>query len=198
MGAAVNGRARCRAAFSIMALKSTIYKINLNVSDMDRGYYAEHALTVARHPSENDERMMVRVLAFAMHASEDLRFGRGLSTEDEADLYEPDLTGAIRLWIDVGLPDEKLVRKAAARADRVVVVTYGRTAVQWWEQSKAAFARLRNLTVVRLATADTQALAGLAQRALSLQCIVNEQQVWLGDDGAMLQPAWVVVQGGER
>ncbi len=92
-----------------MALKSTIYKINLNVSDMDRGYYAEHALTVARHPSENDERLMVRVLAFALHASEDLRFGRGLSTEDEADLYEPDLTGAIRLWLDVGLPDERLV-----------------------------------------------------------------------------------------
>lgn len=176
-----------------MALKSTIYKINLNVSDMDRAYYAEHALTVARHPSENDERMMVRVLAFALHASENLRFGRGLSTEDEADLYEPDLTGAIRLWIDVGLPDEKLVRRAAARADRVVVVTYGRTARQWWEQSKSAFERLANLTVVRLSTADTQALAGLAQRAMNLQCIVNEGQIWLGDDGTMLQPAWEVV-----
>lgn len=171
-----------------MALKSTIYKINLNVSDMDRGYYAEHALTVARHPSENDERLMVRVLSFALYASEDLRFGRGLSAEDEADLYEADLTGAIRLWLDVGLPDEKLVRRAASRAGRVVVVTYGRTAVQWWEQSKATLARLNNLTVLRLATADTLALAGLAQRALNLQCIVNEGQIWLGDDGAMLQP----------
>jgi uncharacterized protein YaeQ len=181
-----------------MALKSTIYKINLNVSDMDRGYYAEHALTVARHPSENDERLMVRVLAFALHASEDLRFGRGLSTEDEADLYEPDLTGAIRLWLDVGLPDERLVRKAAARAERVVVVTYGRTAVQWWEQSKGTLARLANLTVVRLAPADTLALAGLAQRAMNLQCIVNEGQIWLGDDGAMLQPAWEVIHGAGR
>ncbi len=180
-----------------MALKSTIYKINLNVSDMDRGYYAEHALTVARHPSENDERMMVRVLAFAMHASEDLRFGRGLSAEDEADLYEADLTGAIRLWLDVGLPDEKLVRRAASRAERVVVVTYGRTAAQWWEQSKGTLARLNNLTVVRLSTADTQALAGLAQRAMNLQCIVNEHQVWLGDDGAMLQPVWDVIQAGD-
>jgi len=176
-----------------MALKSTIYKINLNVSDMDRGYYAEHALTVARHPSENDERMMVRVLAFALHASDELRFGRGLSAEDEADLYEADLTGAIRLWLDVGLPDEKLVRRAASRAAQVVVVTYGRTATQWWEQSKATLSRLNNLTVVRLNTDDTQALANLAQRAMNLQCIVNESQIWLGDDGAMLQPVWQVI-----
>lgn len=176
-----------------MALKSTIYKINLNVSDMDRGYYAEHALTVARHPSENDERMMVRVLAFGVNASEDLRFGRGLSVEDEADLYQADLTGAIRLWLDVGLPDEKLVRRAASRADMVVVVTYGRTAAQWWEQSKGTLGRLSNLTVVRLSTADTLALAGLAKRAMNLQCIVNEGQIWLGDDSAMLQPAWDVI-----
>lgn len=172
-----------------MALKSTIYKIKLNVSDMDRPHYGEYALTVARHPSESDERMMVRVLAFALHADEDLRFGRGLSTEDEADLYAQDLTGAIRLWIDVGLPDERLVRKAAARADRVVVLNYGRTAGQWWEQSKGALAKLANLTVYRLTPADSQALAGLAQRGADLQCIVQEGQIWLGDEGGMLQPS---------
>ena len=97
-----------------MALKSTIFRLTLNVSDMDRGYYGEHALTVARHPSENDERMMVRVLAFALCAADDLRFGRGLSTEDEADLYAESPDGRIRLWIDVGLPDERWVKKAAA------------------------------------------------------------------------------------
>lgn len=172
-----------------MALKSTIYKIKLNVSDMDRPHYGEYALTVARHPSESDERMMVRVLAFALHADEDLRFGRGLSTEDEADLYAQDLTGAIRLWIDVGLPDERLLRKAAARADQVVVLNYGRTANQWWEQSKGALSKLANLTVYRLTPADSQALASLAQRGADLQCIVQEGQIWLGDDGAMLQPA---------
>lgn len=171
-----------------MALKSTIYKIKLNVSDMDRPHYGEYALTVARHPSENDERMMVRVLAFALHASESLRFGRGLSTEDEADLHETDLTGAISLWLDVGLPDERLVRKAAGRADRVVVLTYGRTAVQWWEQAKGTLAKLANLTVYRLAPADSQALAALAQRGMDLQCIVQEGQIWFGDDSAMLQP----------
>lgn len=178
-----------------MALKSTIYKIKLNVSDMDRPHYGEYALTVARHPSESDERMMVRVLAFALHADEDLRLGRGLSTEDEADLYAQDLTGAIRLWIDVGLPDERLVRKAAARADHVVVLNYGRTASQWWEQSKAALSKLANLTVYRLSTADSQALASLAQRGADLQCIVQEGQIWLGDDGAMLQPVLETVFG---
>ena len=111
-----------------MALKSTIFRLTLNVSDMDRGYYGEHSLTVARHPSENDERMMVRVLAFALFAADDLRFGRGLSAEDEADLHAEAPDGTIRLWIDVGLPDERLVKKAAARADRVVVLAYGRTA----------------------------------------------------------------------
>ena len=99
-----------------MALKSTIFRLTLNVSDMDRGYYGEHSLTVARHPSENDERMMVRVLAFALFAADDLRFGRGLSAEDEADLHAEAPDGTIRLWIDVGLPDERLVKKAAARA----------------------------------------------------------------------------------
>lgn len=180
-----------------MALKSTIYKIKLNVSDMDRPHYGEYALTVARHPSESDERMMVRVLAFALHADEDLRFGRGLSTEDEADLYAQDLTGAIRLWIDVGLPDERLVRKAAARAEQVVVLNYGRTANQWWEQSKATLTKLSNLTVYRLSTADSQALASLAQRGADLQCIVQEGQLWLGDDGAMLQPSLERVFGGD-
>ena len=178
-----------------MALKSTIYKIKLNVSDMDRPHYGEYALTVARHPSESDERMMVRVLAFALHADEDLRFGRGLSTEDEADLYAQDLTGAIRLWIDVGLPDERLVRKAAGRADEVVVLNYGRTAGQWWEQSKATLSKLANLTVYRLSTADSQALAGLAQRGADLQCIVQEGQLWLGDDSGMLQPVLEKVFG---
>ena len=90
-----------------MALNATTYKVEPAISDMDRGYYATHALTLARHPSETDERMMVRVLAFALHAHEYLEFGQGMTNEDEADLWRKDLTGAIELWIDVGIPDEK-------------------------------------------------------------------------------------------
>ena len=113
-----------------MAIKATIFKTELQVSDMDRGYYRDHTLTLARHPSETDERMMVRLLAFALHADEALLFGRGLSTDDEPDLWQKDLTGAVELWIDVGLPTEKDIRKACGRARQVVVYCYGGRGVQ--------------------------------------------------------------------
>ena len=99
-----------------MALKATIYKVELAVADMDRNYYGDHGFTIARHPSETDERMMTRVLAFALHADDALAFGRGLSTSDEPDLWRKDLTGAIELWIEVGLPEVKRLRRAAGRA----------------------------------------------------------------------------------
>src|SRR3982750_3888876 len=108
-----------------MALKSTILKAELCIADVDRGYYHDHTLTIARHPSETEERVMVRLLAFALHASDALTFGRGLSTEDEPDLWQHDLTGTIESWIDVGLPDERVVRKACGRARDVYVLAYG-------------------------------------------------------------------------
>src|SRR5436853_4483687 len=128
-----------------MALKSTIFKAELQVSDLDRSHFATHALTIARHPSETDERMMVRLLAFAFNADERLEFGRGLSSEEEPDLVKRDLTGSIELWIDVGLPDEREIRKASGRADEVKVYIYGgRGAGMWWAQKQIAPARLRN------------------------------------------------------
>ena len=108
-----------------MAISATIYRANLNVADMDRHYYADHALTLARHPSETDERMMVRLLAFAFHAHERLEFGRGIGTADEPDLWQRDLTGRVELWIEVGQPDDRRVRKACGLADRVVIYSYG-------------------------------------------------------------------------
>ena len=177
-----------------MALKSTIFRLTLNVSDMDRGYYGEHALTVARHPSENDERMMVRVLAFALCAADDLRFGRGLSTEDEADLYAESPDGRIRLWIDVGLPDERWVKKAAARSDEVLVLAYGRTAGMWWQKARATLERLANLRVMALAPDSSRELVGLAQRGAALQCIVQDGQIWLGEGEQMVQPVCEVLK----
>ena len=169
-----------------MALKATIFKAALQIADMDRGYYADHALTIARHPSETDERMMLRVLAFALHAGPGLEFGRGLSTDDEPDLWQRDLTGRIRLWIDVGLPDDKLVRRGCGRADEVVIYAYGRGAELWWERSRGALERARNLRVLSVPAAASQALARLAQRAMQLQCTVQDGHVWLSDnDGAV-------------
>jgi uncharacterized protein YaeQ len=165
-----------------MAEKATIFKADLAVADMDRNHFATHALTLARHPSETDERMMVRLLAFALHASDALSFGRGLSSEDEADLTQRDLTGAIRLWIDVGLPDERSLRKASGRAELVVVYAYGGRAVDlWWAKNQAALGRLQNFSAFALPPASSQALARLAQRTMQLQCTVQEGHVWFSN-----------------
>ena len=165
-----------------MALKSTIFKAELQVSDLDRNHFATHALTLARHPSETDERMMVRLLAFALNADEHLEFGRGLSSEDEPDLIQKDLTGAIALWIDVGLPPERDVRKAAGRARKVIVYTYGgRGATMWWNENHVALARLANVSVVEVPVALTQSLAALAARSMQIAVTVQERQAWIAD-----------------
>jgi uncharacterized protein YaeQ len=168
-----------------MALKSTIFKAKLGIADLDRAYYAEHVLTLARHPSETDERMMVRLLAFALFAHERLEFGRGLSTEDEPALWLKDYSGAIRLWIEVGLPDERTVRKAVGRADTVVVLAYGGRLVDlWWRKDGAALARLAKLRVLALDGEQSTALAAMAERGMDLQCTIQDGQIWLTDGTA--------------
>jgi len=168
--------------FPLMALKATIFKAELQIADTDRHYYQEHALTLARHPSETDERMMVRLLAFARHADLRLAFGKGLSDADEPDLWQKDLTGAIELWIEVGLPDEKRILKACARAAQVAVYCYGPTAALWWSQVGPKLERVRNLGVWSLPVPATQELARLAQRTMRLQCSIDAGGVWLRDD----------------
>ena len=165
-----------------MAIKSTIFKASLQIADMERHYYQDHSLTIARHPSETDERMMVRLLAFALHADEYLEFGQGMTDENEADIWQKDLTGAIDLWIDVGIPDEKLIRKACGRSNKVIVYAYGgRTVDMWFEQNRKQFERLDNLSVVNLPQECTRALANLSQRTMQLQCTIQDGQVWLGN-----------------
>jgi uncharacterized protein YaeQ len=164
-----------------MALKATIFKADLQIADMDRHYYGGHALILARHPSETDERMMVRLLAFALHAHEALAFGKGLSSEDEPDLWQKDLTGAIELWIEVGQPDEKRILKACGRAAQVVVYSYSSASQVWWNQAGPKLGRAKNLKVVNLPADTTQALAALAQRTMQLQCTIQDGQIWLGD-----------------
>lgn len=173
-----------------MALKATIFKADLQIADMDRNYYAGHTLTLARHPSETDERMMVRLLAFALHAHEALSFGKGLSADDEPDLWQKDLTGAIELWIDVGQPDDKRMLKACGRAEQVVVYSYSGTSHIWWNQIAAKVGRAKNLRVVNLPAESTQALAKLAQRTMQVQCTIQDGQVWMscGDQTVQLEP----------
>ncbi|NJD25454.1 MAG: YaeQ family protein [Betaproteobacteria bacterium] len=170
-----------------MALKSTIFKADLQVADLDRGHFADYALTLARHPSETDERMMVRLLAFALHAGPDLGFGKGLSSDDEPALQEIDPGGVVRRLIEVGIPDESRVRKACGRADAVVVLAYGGRSVDvWWERNAGAFARLDKLTVLRLTAEEGSALAALAERGMKLACTIQEGVVYL--EGIELKP----------
>jgi uncharacterized protein YaeQ len=151
---------------------------------MDRHYYAEHQLTMARHPSETDERMMVRLLAFALHADERLGFTRGLCADDEPDLWRKSDSGEIELWVDVGLPDERRLRKACSRARQVCLYTYGgRAAELWWLRNADKLARFANLSVREIAGAACQGLVSLARRSMQLQCTLQDGEIWLNGDG---------------
>lgn len=161
-----------------MALKATVYKAELQISDMDRHYYQTHALTLARHPSETDERLMVRLLAFVLFADERLEFGRGLSAAGEPDLWQRSLSGEIERWIDLGQPDEADIRRACGRAREVVVIGYQpRSFAPWWEKNATALARCGNLRVLEVDCAD--ALGALCERSMQLQCLVQDGEVQL-------------------
>ena len=166
-----------------MAPKATVVKVELQVSDMDRHYYATHMLTLAQHPSETDERLMVRLLAFALFADERLEFGRGLSSEDEADLWRRDYTGDIEQWIDLGQPDESRIKKACGRAQQVVVVNYsGNGANIWWDKVGSSLLRIKNLTVLDVPAATVDALVTLIQRGMRLNCLIQDGEVQLMSD----------------
>jgi uncharacterized protein YaeQ len=180
-----------------MALKATICKAALQIADMDRNYYAGHALTVARHPSETDERMMARLLAFALNAHEHLEFGAGLSDTDEPGLWRKDLTGAIAHWIEVGQPDDKRVLRACGRADRVTVYAYGNRAELWWKPIAEKLARAKNLAVWRIPASAGSALGELAARAMQLQCTVQDGQIWFSDAARTVQLELTELKAGE-
>lgn len=164
-----------------MALKATIYKADVQIADMDRHYYQDHGLTLARHPSETDERMMIRLLAFAIHASEALTFTKGLFDTDEPDLWQKDLTGAIQLWIEVGQPDEKRIMKACGRSDQVIVYSYSATSHIWYKQIANKLERARNLTVINIPAEASAQLEKLANRNMQLQCTIQDSQIYLTD-----------------
>jgi uncharacterized protein YaeQ len=171
-----------------MALKSTIYKAQLAVADIDHGYYADHALTLARHPSETDERMMIRLvaLAFNAHALQTecggdgtLAFGAGLSNPEDPDMSLRDFTGRTRLWVEVGQPEEKPLARACSQADRVLVYCFHHAAEVWWRGIETKLTRLDKLSVWRVPTVASQALAALAERSMQLQATLQEGTLML-------------------
>lgn len=181
-----------------MAANATIYKVELQVTDLDRHYYASHALTLARHPSETETRLLVRLLAFALHADERLEFGRGLSDEDEPALWRRDYTGDIQQWIELGQPDEARLRKASGRAAQVVVVGYGGQAAEaWWKRNAGALSRLRNLTVMELDDAAVADAVALLERGMRVTAMIQDGELQLMDEArsVSLRPRLRMVDG---
>ncbi|BDU16471.1 YaeQ family protein [Lysobacter auxotrophicus] len=163
-----------------MALKATVVKAELTLSDLDRHHYATYPLTLAQHPSETDQRLMVRLVAFALFASERLEFGRGLSNEEEPDLWRRDYTGEIEQWIDLGQPDESRIRKACGRARQVIVVNYGgRAADVWWDKNAAALSRLDNLTVIDIDAQSVEALGAAIERSMRFNALIQDDELQL-------------------
>jgi uncharacterized protein YaeQ len=166
-----------------MAQSATIFKADIQISDMDRNYYASHNLTIARHPSETDLRMMLRLLAFTIHADDQLQFTKGISTDDEPDLWNKSLSGEIDLWIDLGTPAEKRIKKACGLAKEVALYTYdSRSAGVWWDKNKNTLQRFNNLAVYFISDECAQQLTQLAQRNMQLQVTVQDGDVYFGDE----------------
>ncbi|MCG8046029.1 MAG: YaeQ family protein [Candidatus Thiodiazotropha endolucinida] len=166
-----------------MALKATVFKAEVQVSDMERGHYQTYNLTLARHPSETDERLMVRLLAFTLNADAALCFTKGLSTDDEPELWRKSLSDEIESWIELGQLDEKRLRRACGLAKQVIVYLYAeKSANVWWSQQQDMVRRFSNLRIAMLTVVGDTRLESLAQRNMSLHATVQDNQVWLSDD----------------
>lgn len=174
-----------------MALKSTIFKATLSVADIDHNYYADHALVLARHPSETDERMMVRLLALALNAHKletvcngdgVIAFGAGLSDPDDPDVFLKDFTGRTRLWIEVGQPEERPLTKACQRADEVLVYAFSQSAEIWWRGLENRLKSMNKLQVWRISASALEFLPKMAKRSMQLQATIQDGAISLSDN----------------
>jgi uncharacterized protein YaeQ len=174
-----------------MAVKATVYKASIQIADMDRHYYADHQLTLAQHPSETDSRMMVRLLAFILNASESLSFSKGLCVDDEPELWDKSLSDEILLWVEFGQADEKWLRKACGRSKQVQLFTYGGRSVPiWWQQNQQGFERYKNLNVINIAEESVKGMEVFVGRSMDLQVSISEGEVWLSNSehSLMIEP----------
>ncbi len=170
-----------------MAQKATIYKVELSVADMDRHYYETHNLTVAKHPSETDERLMLRLLAFALNADEQLEMTKGISTDDEPDIWQKSLSGELELWVALGLPSEKIIRQSCGKARDVVIYCYGdKTAPGWWDKVQNKTTRFDNLRVMNILDQDMIALGNLANRSMKMQVNIQDGDVMVSINDSII------------
>ncbi|MCQ4144247.1 YaeQ family protein [Vogesella sp. AC12] len=183
-----------------MALKATIYKADLTISDMDRGYYDSHSLTIAQHPSETIERMMLRIAVFALHAGEYMAFTRGISDDDEPDLWHKNFSDEIEEWIELGEPDEKRLRKACGRAAKVWLYTYGgRAADIWWQGMEGKVGRFDHLNIFSITPETLAELAALCERSMQLNATIQDGTLWLSSEkGSVAVTPQRLYGSGER
>ncbi|MEX8519978.1 MAG: YaeQ family protein [Leptothrix sp. (in: b-proteobacteria)] len=170
-----------------MALKATIHKAQLQIADMDRGVYADHALTIARHPSETDERMLIRVLALALWAPADdhrgaLELAKSLWDTDEPDLWQRDLTGELIHWVEVGQPDDRRLMKASSRAEQVSVLSFSASTPIWWAALSSKLTRAPKVAVWQIDAEQSQALAALCERSMQWQVSIQDGTVWISSE----------------
>lgn len=176
-------------------MKSTIFKADIQITDMDRNYYQDHNLTIARHPSENDERMMLRILSFALNASENITFTKGLSTEEEPDLWQKSLSDEIELWIDLGQPDEKRIRRACGRSREVIIYTYNQNAAAaWWQKIEHRVQRFSNLRIFAINDESLTSLAAFSQRTMQLQFTTADGTTLISDGERALELSLTTIQ----
>jgi len=165
-----------------MAIKATIYKAKLDISDCDRNYFHHHELTISCHPSETEQRMMVRLLAFSLFASVHLSFTRGLCADDEPELWAKNLSGEIELWISLGQIEEKQLRKSLGRSKKVVIFTYaGQKSSLWWQKNQSHYSQLKNLHILNIKPEDVDAMQSVVSRNMNLQITIQEGIIWLSD-----------------
>ncbi|MBK0350065.1 YaeQ family protein [Leclercia adecarboxylata] len=165
-----------------MALKATIYKAAVNVADLDRNQFLDATLTLARHPSETQERMMLRLLAWIKYANERLQFTRGLSAEEEPEAWLRNDHMGIDQWIELGLPDERRIKKACTQSAEVALFTYNSRAAEiWWQQNKNKCSQFNNLSVWYLDDEQLAKLSAFAGRTMILQATIQDGAIWLSD-----------------
>ncbi len=184
-----------------MAIKATIYKASVELSDLDRQIYRSANAVIAQHPSENNERLMIRVLAFALNLPGDddhgpLEFAKDMWEPDEPALWQKDLTGKLLHWIEVGQPDEKRIMRVSARSGKVSVYSFG--PANWWTGIATKITRARNLTVWQVPPEQSGALSALAERTMELQVTIQDGAVYVSDNAHSVEVTPVRLFGEEN
>ncbi|WP_299659555.1 YaeQ family protein [uncultured Psychromonas sp.] len=164
-----------------MALKPTIFKMNINVSNLDQDLYETIPLTIAQHPSETTERMVTRILAFVLNNQEFLSFTKGLSEADDPDIWAKNYSDEFLLWVDVGEPGFERIKKACRQAKSVKVYTFNTKSNVWWKQSLKDFSKI-TAQVYQFDFEQIQSFASLVERTMDFSITLTDNVFYIAAD----------------